>query len=253
MAFLIERLRAFHARYPRLAPHLAVTLAFAPLLMLNLELSDSVASTRLKLPDIPFDTAKLYSGSVQRTLSGIRDSVGNPASWPHNWIWALRHEVPIKRYDTMVGGERLYVTLRDWGVPGKVVKDGIKLDAAGLDSYAVGPWRRVEEPKPGFAWARQGARLVIPIFAHENVHILFHGKPPVAGHPVTIRVNDVARTFTPTSAEAMADIRFDVPEGTLVSGTNQIRFDCPAPTGLDAGCFGLDALVLVYQVPSSPK
>jgi hypothetical protein len=165
-AFVVERLRALHARWPRFAPHAALLLALAPFLILNLDLTWAVGRGYQK-NGMSTTATSIYEGSAHRVLAAL----GNPMSAPASWIWAARHGVPVTRYDQLVGGERLFVASEQYRKPGVRVSDTIKLDASAVALYGAGGLTMM--PSGGVV-ARDGARLVVPLFLGEDVTLTLH-------------------------------------------------------------------------------
>lgn len=238
-AFVVDRLRSLHARWPRLAPHAALALLLLPLAMFNIEMSTAVSQGRQSvLRDTSTDA--LYLGSLERGWRGLRAGLGSPMSWPHNWIWAARHGVSPGRYDDIVGSELLFFDHRKYGRKGTRQVAAIALSDAGLSRYGVGPWNK---PEAGGAWARDGARLLLPLFVADHVHVVVHGGRPDPAD-VVVRVNGTeqrVRVERPQEA-----IRVDVADGVLVPGTNEIRFGCDR--SLRPGCINVQKVEAVYQV-----
>ncbi len=244
-AFVVERLRAFHQRYPRFAPHAAVVLALAPFLLFNLGLTHAVAIGTRK-PGVEVQPAwKLYSESFSSFLQAMEDDVGNPLSWPHNLIWAARHGVSPGRYDLLVGGERLLLDHRSINVPGFRQQDAIKIDDNAIKLYGAGGFGPAV--KPGGAWAATGARLLVPLFYADKVHIVLRGTSPdaTAARDVELIVNGGAQTVS-LAPGGPQDVRIDP---KLHVGTNELVFRCAPPEDPTEGCFQLDTLTLVYEVP----
>jgi hypothetical protein len=237
---LVEALRRLHARRPRLAPHAAMVLAAAPLVLLNLELSRSVSEGKQKIPDQPFDTPTLYSQSLDRALNTWRDDVGVPTTWPASWIWAIRHGAPIDRFEKLFGRDLLYVDHQKVGTPQGRQEESLAYNDTFLESYALGPWTPDAKDK-NVGWARDGARLLLPIHAREGVHAIIHGKAPGGAR---VLVNGEPVDVAPTVGDAAAELPID--SDGFGPGTNELVIRCTPADGAP-GCIGLDRVVLVYQ------
>jgi hypothetical protein len=124
LAFLVDRLRALHHRWPGIAPHAALWAVLGPLLVLNLELTRQVAygSRSAVRTSAPQSTAALYTGSFARMIEQSFDRVGAPTAFPANVVWALRHGLAPSRYDVVVSSPIREITAAelsylagDWG------------------------------------------------------------------------------------------------------------------------------------------
>src|SRR5262249_36600323 len=166
LAFAVERLRALHARFPRLAPHAALLLLVVPFAAMNLELSWAVARSVAPVGRA-MSSGQIYAGSVSRIIERARRLVGNVASWPANLLWAIRHGAPPDRYDLVVGAERLFIPVGDAARPGSRAEDRIVPTDAPL---AAGPWGKPQtEAGRTLVPADDGARLLVPLFLAEHM------------------------------------------------------------------------------------
>jgi hypothetical protein len=93
LAFLVDRLRALHARFPRVAPHAALVVCLTPLVVMNLEMATQVSFVSKSLVKSGESqwVGPLYGASLRRATQGMFQAVGNPMSWPASWLWALKH------------------------------------------------------------------------------------------------------------------------------------------------------------------
>ena len=245
VGFVIERLRALHARHPRLAPHLALGLALGPLVLFNLESASSVVSGKQKV-NVNIPTLELYAASFKRIADAIEAKVGNPFSWPANLVWAVRHRVSPARWDELAEPGKLLFDPRFLVQPPFRTVDTIDMTADALRKYGAGPWAREEGAVPPRAWAGAGARLLVPLHIDEAQHWVVRGVPAAPGRAVTVVVNGRRRdVFEPGAGPQ--ELRLDFHAGELHEGTNELAFDCAPPVAGTLGCFGVEALDLVYE------
>jgi hypothetical protein len=247
VAFVVERLRALHRRWPRLAPHAAVILVLAPLVLCNLQMSRWIATGKRRPGSVVQPATRIYGETATMTLDGVVDRVGDPFSWPHNLVWAARHGVEPARYDVLVGGELLGVDLRNYRVPGHHQEQVVRLDAGGVALYGAGGLTVVKaaDGKRTTTWASDGARLLVPLFVTEDVHFVLRAAAPAPG-VLTIAVNGDESTVTLSGGPE--ELRVDPGSGVLTTGTNEIEFRCAKVEGAP-GCVALESLTLVYDVP----
>jgi hypothetical protein len=246
-AFVVERLHALHARRPRLLPHVALAAALLPFAVFNVELSTAVSRGHQSvLRDTSTDA--LYLGSLTRIARRVRMALGSPTSWPHNWIWAARHRVSPGRYDDIVGSELLFFPHTDYGRPGARRSGAIAIHAASLARFGAGPWGDPGADGQSGAWAKPGARLLVPLLVADRVHLLLTGGRPEPAE-VTVQVGDHRRSVRFDLARQV--VRLDLPAGALLPGTNEIRFECDS--ALRPGCVRLERLEAVYEVPREPR
>jgi hypothetical protein len=241
--FAVDSLRRLHARRPRLLPHVALGALLLPWLVFNIEMSTAVSRGQQSvLKDTSSDA--LFLGSLTRIFRSVRAAVGSPMSWPHNWIWAARHRVSPGRYDDIVGSELLFFAHTRYGRPGSRESDAINLKGGSLARFGAGPWiPPPDESKPG-AWARNGARLLVPLLVADHVRfVLTAGRPEAADVAVYVgRHRQLVRLDRPRQS-----VRLDFPEGTLVPGTNEVRFECDP--SLRPGCLQVERLEAIYEAP----
>ena len=249
-AFLVDRLRALHARYPRVAPHLAFLLPIFPFLFMNVSISCNLATGRRKPAVSATDMAKAYADLTGSAIRAVHHTLGNPFAWPANWFWALRHRVPPGRYDQIVGSERLGgIEFYRYRTRGARTQELLKMSDDLLRLYGAGPWGKARKTPPTWAWAHPGARLLLPLFVWEDEHwILRAAQPPpaAAARPVTLDVNGAWRTVITPTADPQ-DYRLDIPDRALHAGTNELTIRCDPPPIPDAGCLAVESLQLVYE------
>jgi hypothetical protein len=235
LAFAVERLRALHARFPRLAPHAAFFLLVLPFLAVNLELSGAVAFSVAPVGRAT-SSSQIYAASLSRIIEGARRLFGNVASWPANLIWALRHRVPPDRYDLVVGAERLFIPVTDAARPGFRAEERI----APTDALLIaGPWGKPETAGGRtLVPADDGARLLVPLFVVEHVSFVVNARAPA---PATLAVN--GHDFAVPAGD-VRDLRLDFPAGVLHFGTNEVAIRCPS-----SPCLALESIRLIYEVP----
>lgn len=240
-AFLVDALRAAHARWPRVLPRVALAGALTPMVCVNLDLSRRISDYRLfPLSEDVYDMTGVYLDSVTRVARSFDRDWGSPSAWPHNWLWAWRHGLPVERHDLLFGGERLWVGNREWGQPGVVVRDGFRLTAGACQRHCYGTWKLGKQDGVEVASPTGGASLVVPLFARDHVTLELTGsaRPPgfelgIDGRWFPIAVGETATTT----------YRLAVPPGVLIKGPNRFRFRCAD----GPPCITLQRIDFVYQ------
>ena len=240
-AFLVDGLRALHARFPGVVRRVALAIPLTPFVCMNLDLSRQISDYRLfPLTDDIYDIDQLYIDSFTRELHRFTRDYGSPFAWPHIWLWSAKHDLPLSRYDLTFGGEHLWVNNRDWAKPGVVVKDGWRLSPGACQRSCLGRWTFAKVDGTEFAYPQPGATMLVPLFAREHVHlnVTARAKPPsldltYAGHTLTV----------PVTSDAPTVYRFDFPDRTLPRGPIRFGFRCPA----GSPCLGIDRVEFVYQ------
>lgn len=238
-AFLVERLRDLHSRYPRLMRHGALAVVLAPLLIMNLELSRKVARFQARpVPGQPTESETIYLESIRRSFLALKDEIGNPFSAPASWIWALRHRIHPKRYDRITSEALLYFGQGPQGRLPRRHVETLRPDEATLAKFGDGSW---DGPRP-----RSGARLLLPLFVWEHVHVVLRAQA-VEGGPADaiLAINGKMRHSFDLGLEPR-DVRIDIPRGILHPGTNELVFQCVAPQP-GAPCLNLERLDLVFD------
>jgi hypothetical protein len=243
IAFVVSRLQALHARVPRLAPRLALGIVLLPFVAMNLEMSDGMTVGRVK-GGAAVDSAKFYVGSLGRIMGGAQKWIGNPFSWPANWIWAAKHRVLPGRYDELVGDERLVMPFVKYQEKGTREQASLPLHAAGRARYGTGPWKATADGKA--ASASSGARLLIPLFVADDVRLSLMARRGTATSPPRLLVNG-QRALPVTLAETTTEVPLVIPQGALHTGTNELEIQCEEPGGED--CVTVESVTLVYEVP----
>lgn len=244
VAFGIEKLRAWHHRFPRVAPHALAALFFAPCVAMNVSQSWFMANFRLK-PTPGVTSTALYTHSLDGLIGGAFSVTGNPMSWPHNLLWAARHGVSPARYDAIVGQDFLQGTnIRHYRVPGTHLNEKIAITDARLAVIGAGPWSKAKtEAGRTFAWAGSGARLLVPLMLYEDMSFIVRAEPPPTIGPVTFLVNGYAQELTPVVG--VQEFRLAPPNGVVRPGTNELEIRC-APSA-PPGCLAVESVTLVYE------
>ncbi len=239
-AFLVDGLRALHARFPAVMRRVALAVPLAPLVCVNLDLSKQISDYRkFPLTDDVYDMDQVYIDSAARELRRFTADWGSPFAWPHNWIWSWRHDLPIERYDLLFGGQKLWVHNRDFRVPGKVVKDGFHLSPGACQRHCVGRWTWQKVDAIEYAYPQAGAAFVVPLFAREDVSIRLTARARPPGFEVGI---DGRWLAVPASTDGPLVYAVDVPDGAIDDLT-WLRFRCAGA----APCLGIDRIEFVYQ------
>jgi hypothetical protein len=240
IAFLIERGRRLAQRYPRLAPHAALVLAVLPLVAMNLELTRAVSKGKQRVGQ-PVEAAKLYAGSLSRFLTSIEGSVGMPTSWPANWLWAIRHDTSPGNYEEVVGHERLIISNHDYRKPKTRTVEKVELGQKPvLDELGAGGWTGPEKVDGrDAAWAKDGARLLLPLFLDEDVELVLVARAAEGAAPALL-VNGDRHELTEAAPGAWQNLSV---KPSLRVGTNDLEIRCNTP----GPCLAVAQLQLIYD------
>ncbi len=227
LAFVVERLRQLHARFPRFAPHAALALAAAPFILMNVD----QACTSVKPPtDVPQPIDEAYGAIARRTVEHLAGTpLGSPTAWPTSWLWGAWHHISPRRWDTLVGGERLFIPPDALDRPGRTVADVVHLDEHGVKIYAAGG---VDRPATHGAPAlvHDGGRLLIPLFVGDNVTWILDLTAPAGG---TVTVNGEVHAIPASLSPSQVTLKFG--DGVLHPGVNEVVFhSAPAEIALSA-------------------
>lgn len=246
-AFVVERLRSFHARHPRFAPHALMACALLPFTCFNMEMGYSNVRGKQDIADAPTTSMNLYRNSLWRMTGRVQDYVGNPFAQPYSTYWSWRHDVPIERFDALFDGGLLYTDHRKLDTPGYRRGASITINEASLAKYALGPWGEVQKHGRRLAsWARSGARIVVPLLSWTHITMTFTVKMPPGAGPASVEINGkyqaVLRPTSEFSSQAVV-----VPDGVLRAGLNELRFSCKGR--IPPGCVALHHIRLMFRVP----
>ena len=132
LAALIWRAGQLVARLPRWLPHIVLVLVLAAFVATNLVHVGRLSGGRGAESELDFDCCTNVPPPLTKPARAIYRAVGNPFEFPANAIFAMRHGVPIQRWDQTVGnypiapglaevrGARLYMLRGTWrvGAPG---------------------------------------------------------------------------------------------------------------------------------------
>ena len=240
-AFLVDALRALHARFPRVLPRVALGTLLLPMVCINLDLSRRISDYRLfPLTDDIYDMPQVYIDSLTREIHRFDQDWGSPTAWPHNWLWSWKHDLPIERHDLLFGGERLWVNNRDWRKPGMVVKDGFRLSPGACARHCAGSWKFEKVENVEYAYPQPGAELLVPLFAREDVSLTVTAR--ARGTSFQLGVDDHWLPPVPTIDGAPIAYRIEIPDGMLQKGVTHFRFRCDG----GAPCLGIDRLEFAY-------
>jgi hypothetical protein len=245
MGAVIDRLRALHARYPRLAPHAALALALGPCVAMNIDWSYRGAHGKIRV--VSSDTAsERYLSTGKSLLGGLSRIMGNPTAWPYNWLWGLHHGVSPERWDRVAGTELLQFYPGNYGRHGFTSQDHIKLEK-GLGDLDGGGWAQPAKGESGFLWAKGRARVLVPLHVYDHVGVILSGAAAEGAGDVEVRVNG-HRVGPARFGKDWSDVRLEVPEGTWHPGTNEVELRCAVPAGA-LGCAKIRRLSVVYKAP----
>ena len=103
LAALIWRAGRVVRRVPIWLPHIVLVVLFAPLIATNLMHVGRLASGRPAESELDDDCCRNVPPPLERPARRIYLAIGNPFAFPANAIFALRHGVPIHRWDQTIG------------------------------------------------------------------------------------------------------------------------------------------------------
>lgn len=208
----VARLVTRWRRLPRAVLHAAPLLFLGPCVAANLEHTDKLAHG--KAAEAALDPR--CCANVPRPLRGtarwIDSHLGNPFAFPANVIFALRHGVPVTRWDRIVGNYPITPGLYDirgdrlWSLHGVW-----RVGSPHLRQYLVGGWSASfsRDQRLFRLTMSRSATVLVPNLLPYGQRVTVWLAPAGASH-VRLRWN--------------GDV---VAEAELSSGWQRIRFDLP--------------------------
>jgi hypothetical protein len=225
-AALLWRLGQLRVRSARRAvvAHALVVVVFGLLVASNLESVYQLRSGRPAPADPRLTCCHKLLPAVRPVAQAIYDHVGNPFQFPASLIFALRHDVPLKKWDAMgqyplVPGLDALVTDRFWSTTATwPVGEG------GLHEYLDGfsPPQLVDRRRSRWT-LRPDARVLVPLLLQDG-HRLGLWLAPGTCPRVTLTWNHrvVVETALP---EGWSQVSVDVPARSV--GVGELGIRCP--------------------------
>jgi hypothetical protein len=166
----------------------------------------------------PHDRALSFMGVVKRRYHDI----GDPLSFPANWIFALRYHLPPERYDVVVG---------NYFFPYGTLGTGIEFGNPAYRPFLVDGWSPYEA-RADALWAEgTRSRILLPLYRTEDCKFLFQVYPfsdPALARDQTmeLKVNGASvgkRTLPRNSAWSL--VEFEIPRRVERRGVSELELD----------------------------
>ena len=182
--------------------------------------------------------------------------VGNPLSFPANWLFALKYGVSPAAYDVLVGD--YFLNFGNYG-------DRLIFGDPRFRPFLVEGWSYDERNSSGISWVwavGKKARILLPLYVKRDLRLIFtaHAFDPPGHHTDQIMelwVNDhlVGRTKVLPGRDRLHE--FEVSQTVLQSGMNQIELlfssaVSPAALGLSPNPRELSVSFRELRLESSP-
>jgi hypothetical protein len=161
-------------------------------------------------------------------------AIGNPFALPASAWFAIRHGVPLARWDQAAGTYALVPGLDDL-TDGSYVQKARSVwnlgGGPGIEPWlldGLGPSQQVAGAPVGNARRLVGgdARVLVPALLPDAEHVVWWLRGP--GHAVVRWNGDTV--VDRELPDAWTPVAFDVPEDTIAVGMNTIELDAPAGT-----------------------
>jgi len=212
----------------RVVAHLVLVLVVGAFVMWNIKRVRKLAGGR-GAADVRVDSCcALVPERFRGTAQWIFDRIGNPFQFPANAIFALRHDVPIQRWDQIVGDYPLIPpfgwvrTDAFWNTTGVW-----RLGSPNLDKYLLGRWSHTGRDDKRLYRFTLGASTtaLVPnlIPERQRLTVWFASHAPTE---VTIRWNGDVVSKT-TVGTAWTPVAFEI-DGDV--GTNELVIEAPIGT-----------------------
>jgi hypothetical protein len=181
----------------------------------------------------PSELSPSCCDNVPSPLRGIArwfyDRIGDPFEFPANAIYAVRHGVPLARWDETVGNYPLVPPLdtllddRLWKQRG-----AWRISGRGLDPYLIGPWSAPEVIAGRTARVTLGpsATLLVPNLMPYGQRLTLWLAPAGATHATVTWNGD---TVADADLTGWTPLRFELPDIAL--HTNELAIECSIADG----------------------
>lgn len=128
-------------RLPRLALHVVVLVVLGPCVATSYNYLRTLKAGAAADSELDVNCCDNVPRPLRRTARWINDHVGNPFTFPANVIFALRHDVPITRWDRAVGNYPMTPGLGSVRGDNLWSQRGVwRLGSPNLQPYMVGGW-----------------------------------------------------------------------------------------------------------------
>jgi hypothetical protein len=231
LAALVEQAAALLARHRERLPVLLPAAALALLVLVNLQFYHQVQKGDLDPVD-PLPTRTTYGNVASGLIDSVLTTVGNPLSFPQNWIYALRYGVEIDRFDRLHGSHLL-----DDNHEGANPHDVKRVEHIhlGTDSAAryLGPGFGKGEVIAGeravaVLEPRARARLLVPLNVRRGVRFLVRVRPVVVGTRLSIFWEGTLLREA-NLVEGWQDLEIHVASTRVRRGTNLVELEHVPP------------------------
>jgi hypothetical protein len=162
---------------------------------------------------LPKDETVSFARVAESNAAILAGWVGTPLAWPANWLFAVRHDLPVADYDRMVGK---YLFYRQNHLGGEIDLGGERADPALLGEG----WSDRQDCQGQICRAVQGqARIFAPLDVPEPLQVVVRA----AGRgSLAIEVNRKWVGDLPLKPE-LADLRLRVPADLWQRELNELR------------------------------
>jgi len=178
LGFLMQQLGALVVRHQRLLIRGLVPAVLLFFVGVNLQIFREFRKGKLDgSGQVP--TRETYRIALAGFLRDVGETIGNPLSWPSNWIFALRHGVDVQRYDLVHGFHFLDDNHVGANPHDPKLDDKLDLTRTWPERFLVRGWSQVSKlegikVRPANAPV---ARLLLPLNVHKGIGLSFRMKP----------------------------------------------------------------------------
>ncbi len=164
---------------------------------------------------IPRDDTVSFARVTENSADFVSEWVGTPMAWPANWIFAARHDLPVQKYDLMVGQ---YLFYRQNNLAGVIDIGDDRVDPALLGEG----WARRHACDEGVCRTIEGrARLFVPLDVPQSLAVVLRARG--RGH-LSVAVNGRPVAMLPLLPD-LEELRFQVPDGYWRRELNELALE----------------------------
>jgi len=164
---------------------------------------------------IPRDDTVSFARVTENSADFVSEWVGTPMAWPANWIFAARHDLPVQKYDLMVGQ---YLFYRQNNLGGVIDIGDNRVDPGLLGEG----WARRQACDDGVCRAIEGrARLFVPLDVPRSLAVTLRAR---GRGSLAVSVNGRPVAMLPL-LEDLQELRFQVPRGYWRRELNELALE----------------------------
>jgi hypothetical protein len=220
------QLAARATRIPRATWHVVALVVLAPFLLHNLGHVRRLTGGKPAEQELEPKCCSSIASPFRGIATWIYDRVGDPFEFPANAYFAIRHGVPMNRWDQTVGTYPIQPGWADLGDDKLWALRGIwRVGSPNLAPYLVGDWSGpTVQQRPCRLTTGGSATVLVPNLLPYGQRFSVWIAPPVARAHVALRWNGdvVAEADLPAG---WSQLRFDLPDIAL--HTNELSIDGP--------------------------